>query len=324
MAFPQTRLRRLRANSQIREMLRETKLEVSSLIAPLFIVPGKAVRSPIKSLEGQFHLSVDQLPEQAKKLRDLGIKSVLLFGIPETKDEVGSAACRKDGTVQRGIEAIREAAPDLLCIPDLCFCEYTSHGHCGIIKNADVDNDATLKILCEQGLSLARAGAQILAPSGMMDGMVCTLRRALDEAGFQSVSIMSYSAKFASAYYGPFREAVDSSPAFGDRRTYQMDPGNIEEALREVQADIEEGADIVMVKPALAYLDVIRAVKEKFKFPTAAYNVSGEYAMIKLAAKHGLVEEARIVEETLLSIKRAGADLIITYFAEDLAKTMQA
>lgn len=319
MSYPDSRLRRLRSTPALRSMVRETSLRPEQLIAPMFIVPGSAVKKEISSLQGQYHLSVDRSIEQGKRLVDMGIPATLLFAIPEFKDEVGSAASRPDGIVQKATHALKESVPDLLVIADVCFCEYTSHGHCGIIKNNDVDNDATLKILQEQALSLARAGVDIIAPSGMMDGGVRAIRTVLDENGFTNLPIMSYSAKFASSFYGPFREAVESTPSFGDRRTYQMDPGNINEALREVALDIEEGADIVMVKPALAFLDVIRAVKDRFEMPTAAYNVSGEYAMVKAAAEKGWIDGKRVMIEMLTSIRRAGADLIITYFAEEFA-----
>jgi len=304
-------------------MVRETSLRPEQLISPMFLVPGSNIKKEIGSLPGQFHLSVDRSIEHAKRLMDLGIVSTLLFGIPEFKDETGSSACRPDGIVQKAIHALKESVPGLQVIADACFCEYTSHGHCGIIKNQDVDNDETLKILSQQAISLARAGADIIAPSGMMDGKVQAIRAGLDENGFEQLPIMSYSAKFASSFYGPFREAVDSAPAFGDRRSYQMDPANINEALREVALDIEEGADIVMVKPALAFLDVIRAVKERFQMPTAAYNVSGEYAMVKAAAEKGWIDGKRVMLESLISIRRAGADLIITYFAEEFAAHFQ-
>jgi porphobilinogen synthase len=324
MKFPTARLRRLRSSEALRALVRETKVSVDDLMAPIFVVPGKKVRTPISSLPGQFHFSPDEAAEQCRRLRDLGIRSVLLFGIPESKDEIGSAACAENGIVQSASRLIKQAVPDLLLTADLCYCEYTSHGHCGIIRDQDVDNDATLKILQDQALSLARAGIDILAPSGMMDGVVAALRSALDENNFEMLPILGYSAKFASSYYGPFREAVDSAPAFGDRRTYQMDPANTEEALREVALDIEEGADMVMVKPALAFLDIIAAVKQRFQMPTAAYNVSGEYAMIKAAAEKGWIDGKAAMLETLLSIKRAGADIIISYFAEEFARIQKS
>jgi porphobilinogen synthase len=320
MSFPITRMRRLRRTPQIRAMVRETRVTPNNLMLPFFLVPGTGVKKEISSLPGLFHLSTEKCVEEAKRIADLGIPSVLLFAIPEYKDATGSSASKDNGVVQRTVTAIKESVPNLTVCTDLCFCEYTSHGHCGIIHNNDVDNDATLKIIAEQTLSHARAGADIIAPSGMMDGVVQTMRSALDEKGFTDTIIMSYAAKFSSAFYGPFREAVQSAPEFGDRRTYQMDPANSNEALREVKMDIAEGADIVMVKPALAYLDIIQAVKEQFHVPTAAYNVSGEYAMVKAAAAKGWVDGRRIMLETLLSIKRAGADIIITYFAEEFAQ----
>ncbi len=287
---------------------------------PIFLVPGSGIKKEITSLPGLFHLSVDKAVEEAKLIRDLGIPSVLLFAIPESKDPLGSSASRDNGVVQQAVRAIKEQVPHLSICTDLCFCEYTSHGHCGIIHNNDVDNDSTLKIIADQTLSHARAGADIIAPSGMMDGVVDAMRTALDGKGFSSTVIMSYAAKFSSAFYGPFREAVQSAPEFGDRRSYQMDPANGHEALREVEIDIQEGADIVMVKPALAYLDVIHAVKERFQIPTAAYNVSGEYAMVKAAAAKNWIDGQRVMLESLLSIKRAGADIIITYFAKEFAE----
>ena len=320
MAFPETRMRRLRRTPQLRAMVRETRVTPNNLMMPLFLVPGKKVKKEISSLPGLFHLSVDSAVEEAKKIRDLGIPSVLLFAIPESKDSHGSSASKDNGIVQQGVRAIKESVPNLLVVTDLCFCEYTSHGHCGIIHKDDVENDSTLKIIAEQTLSHARAGADIIAPSGMMDGVVSAMRSALDGNSFTDTVIMSYAAKFSSAFYGPFRDAVQSAPEFGDRRSYQMDSANGYEALREVGLDIEEGADIVMVKPALSYLDIIHAVKEKFHVPTAAYNVSGEYAMVKAAAAKGWIDEKRIMLETLLSIRRAGADIIITYFAKDFAE----
>lgn len=323
MSFPQTRLRRLRQSPALRSMVRETIVLPQNLMAPLFVVPGTSVKKEISSMSGQFHLSVDQVSEQAKKLRDLGIPSVLLFGIPESKDDTGSAACDHNGVVQQAIRALKKEVPDILVASDLCFCEYTSHGHCGIIENGDVDNDKTLSIIVEQTRSHARAGADIIAPSGMIDGTVGAMRHSLDESGFKNTVIMAYAAKFASSFYGPFREAVQSTPEFGDRKTYQMDPANGAEAVREAALDIEEGADIVMVKPALAYLDVIRDVKNKFSLPTAAYNVSGEYAMVKSAAAKGWIDGQRVMCEVLTSIKRAGADIVITYFAEEFAELYQ-
>lgn len=324
MSFPQVRMRRLRATPQMRNLVRETRVEISDLIAPLFIVPGSGVKKEISSLANQYHLSVDQSVIHARMLRDLGIQAVLLFGIPESKDARGSSACDSDGVVQRAAEAIKKQVSDLMVISDLCYCEYTDHGHCGIITNGDVDNDQTITILQEQALSHARAGIDMIAPSGMMDGMIAGLRSGLDQGGFPNLPIMSYSAKFASSFYGPFREAAGSTPSFGDRRTYQMDPANTREALREVALDVEEGADMIMVKPALAFLDIIRLVRDRFDLPLAAYNVSGEYAMVKAAASKGWIDGDRVMLEMLLSIKRAGADMIITYFAEDFARVSTA
>ena len=323
MSFPAVRLRRLRKTPELRAMVRETRLSVNNLMMPIFLVAGTKVRKEISSLPGLFHHSVDTAVEEAKRIRDLGIPSVLLFAIPEYKDAVGSSASLDNGIVQNAVRAIKESVPTLCICTDLCFCEYTSHGHCGIVHDNDVDNDETLKIIAAQTLSHARAGADLIAPSGMMDGVVATMRATLDEAGFTQTPIMSYAAKFASGYYGPFREAVQSTPEFGDRRSYQMDPANLEEALREVELDIQEGADIVMVKPALSYLDVIYAVRQRFKVPTAAYNVSGEYAMIKAAAQKGWIDGKRVMLESLLSMKRAGADVIITYFAKEFAELAQ-
>ncbi len=317
MAFPSTRLRRLRATPRIRTKIEETDLSARRLIVPLFVREGRNVRTPISSMPGQYQMSIDVLLQEAKTLSRRGLSSILLFGIPARKDAVGSQAYAAGGIVQQALRALRKALPDTLLISDLCFCEYTSHGHCGVIKNGDVDNDATLKLIAKTAVAQARAGADIIAPSGMMDGMVKTIRQALDKNGFKNTLIMSYAAKYASAFYGPFREAAESAPAFGDRHSYQMNPANAEEALREVSLDIEEGADIVMVKPALAYLDIIRRVKEKFHVPVAAYNVSGEYAMVKAAGRNGWIDEARITQEILLAIRRAGADWIITYHAKD-------
>lgn len=319
MSFPSTRLRRLRINPLIRARLQDTRVTPDRLIAPLFIRPGKNVRVPIGSMPGQFQLSIDLAVEEARRLRKKGVASVLLFGIPARKDAVGSDAYAPHGIVQDAIRALKKALPDLLITADLCFCEYTSHGHCGILKKGDVDNDATLKIIAKTAVAQARAGADIIAPSGMMDGMVRTIRRALDGAGFQNTVIMSYAAKYASAFYGPFREAAESTPQFGNRHSYQMNPANVEEALREVALDIDEGADIIMVKPALAYLDIIRRIKDAFHVPVAAYNVSGEYAMVKAAAQKGWIDESRVTNEILMSIRRAGADLLITYHAHDLS-----
>jgi porphobilinogen synthase len=323
MRFPIYRPRRLRRNENFRRLVRETKLSVDDLIMPLFIVPGMRVTNPISSMPGIAQLSVDRAVEECKAIRDLGIPGVILFGIPDHKDALGSDAYKEDGIIQRALGTLKEQVPGLSLITDVCFCEYTDHGHCGIIKGQDVDNDATLEILVKESLSHARAGADMVAPSDMMDGRIGAIRQALDSEGFPHVPIMAYSAKFASGFYGPFREAAESTPQFGDRRSYQMDPPNAEEALREVEMDIAEGADIVMVKPALPYLDIIRRVKEKFGYPLAAYNVSGEYAMIKAAALNGWLDEERVMMEALTGIKRAGADIILTYFAKEAAKILK-
>ncbi|MGH7965035.1 MAG: porphobilinogen synthase [Candidatus Binatia bacterium] len=322
MPFPAYRARRLRRNENFRRLVRETKLSVDDLIMPLFVVPGSRVTQPITSMPGIAQLSIDRAVEECKAIRDLGIPGVILFGIPEHKDAVGSDAYSDHGIIQQALATLKEKVPGLLLITDVCFCEYTDHGHCGIVKGQDVDNDATLAILAKEALSHVRAGADMVAPSDMMDGRVGAIRQALDSEGFSQVPIMAYAAKFASGFYGPFREAADSTPQFGDRRSYQMDPPNGDEALREVEMDIAEGADIVMVKPALPYLDIIRRVKEKFGYPVAAYNVSGEYAMIKAAALNGWLDEERVMLEALIGIKRAGADMILTYFAKDAARVL--
>jgi len=323
MGFPFSRMRRLRSTPGLRSMVRETTLQPANLIMPLFVVPGERVKREIKSMPGQFQLSVDQVVDEGKKLRDLGIPAILLFGIPEYKDESGSSAWDDKGIIQRALRGLKESVPELLLMTDLCFCEYTSHGHCGILKGHELQNDATLEIIVKQTLSHARAGADFVAPSGMLDGAVGAMRQGLDESGFSNVGIMAYAAKFASSFYGPFRDAVASAPSFGDRKSYQMDPANAREALREVALDIEEGADIIMVKPALAFLDIIAKVKQEFGMPTAAYNVSGEYAMIKAAAEKGWIDGERVMLETLLGIRRAGADIIISYFARDFAALYQ-
>jgi porphobilinogen synthase len=320
MEFPQYRPRRTRRNENLRRMVRETRLSVDNLIQPLFVVPGSGVRKPVGSMPGVAQLSVDGAVAECKTIRDLGIPAVILFGIPERKDPAGSGAYDDGGVIQKALAAIKREVPDLVLITDVCLCEYTDHGHCGVVVDGDVDNDATLDLLVKEALSHARAGADVVAPSDMMDGRVGAIREALDEEGFAAVAIMAYAAKFASGFYGPFREAAESTPQFGDRRSYQMDPPNAEEALREVQLDIDEGADIVMVKPALAYLDLIWRVKQEFGYPVAAYNVSGEYAMIKAAAQNGWIEERRVVLEVLTAIRRAGADMILTYFAKDAAR----
>ncbi len=323
MSFPIHRPRRLRRNENLRRMTRETHLRVDDLIMPLFIVPGTRVENPIGAMPGIAQLSVDRAVEECKQIRDLGIPGVILFGIPDEKDAVGSDAYSDNGIIQRALRALKEEVPGLTLITDVCLCEYTDHGHCGLIKGNDVDNDATLELLVKESLSHIRAGADMVAPSDMMDGRVGTIRQALDREGFPHIPIMAYAAKFASGFYGPFREAAESTPQFGDRRSYQMDPANGDEAIREVALDIEEGADIVMVKPALPYLDIIRRVKEKFGHPLAAYNVSGEYAMLKAAALNGWLDEERVMLEALTSIKRAGADLILTYFATDAARILE-
>jgi porphobilinogen synthase len=307
----------------LRSLVRETSLSASDLIWPLFVVPGLSVKTPIASMPGQYHLSADRLIEEVKAARDVGVMAVILFGLPEAKDEVGSQAYAPDGVVQRALERLKAEAPGVVLMTDVCLCEYTSHGHCGLLKGEEVDNDPTLDLLARQAVSHARAGADVVAPSDMMDGRVAIIRQALDEEGFSHVAIMSYAAKYASAFYGPFREAAQSAPAFGDRRGYQMDPANAREALREVELDVEEGADIVMVKPAMAYMDVIRRVRDRVDLPLAAYNVSGEYAMVKAAAQRGWIDEKAIVLELLTGIKRAGADLILTYFAPDVARWLK-
>jgi porphobilinogen synthase len=322
MGFPEYRPRRLRKNENFRRMVRETRLSVDNLIMPLFVVPGSQVAKPVGSMPGVAQLSPDRLVEECKEIRDLGIPAVILFGIPEAKDSVGSSAYSDHGIVQQALRALKKEVPGLLLITDVCLCEYTDHGHCGVVAGGDVDNDATLDLLAKQALSHARAGADMVAPSDMMDGRVGVIRDTLDEEGLEQIPIMAYAAKFASAFYGPFREAAESAPQFGDRRSYQMDPPNATEALREVQLDIDEGADVVMVKPALPYLDLIWRVKEAFGYPVAAYNVSGEYAMIKAAAQNGWLDEKRVIMETLASIRRAGADMILTYFAKDAARLL--
>jgi len=320
MQFPDYRPRRLRQNENFRRMIRETKLSADNLIYPLFVVPGAKVKKPIASMPGNFQMSVDHIVREAARMKALGIPSVLLFGIPEKKDEIASGALAKDGVIQRAVREIKEKVPDLLVITDVCLCEYMSHGHCGMIEKGEVANDLTLEVLAEQAVSHARAGADMVAPSAMMDGQVGALREGLDEAGFDAVPIMAYSAKYASCFYGPFREAAESAPSFGDRRAYQMDPANSDEAMREITLDVEEGADIIMVKPALPYLDVIRRAKEEFDLPLAAYNVSGEFAMVKAAAQMGWIDGERAMLESLTAIRRAGADMIITYFAPEAAE----
>jgi porphobilinogen synthase len=320
VSFPAERPRRLRRSERLRALVRETRVTPEHLIYPLFVAPGEGLRREIPSLPGCFHLSVDQAATEAREVESLGIAGVILFGLPSAKDPVGSEGYAEDGVVQKAVRAIRAACRDLLVITDVCLCEYTSHGHCGVVADGEVKNDPTLELLARMAVSHARAGAHVVAPSDMMDGRVGAIRKGLDAAGLADTPILSYAAKYASAFYGPFREAADSAPQFGDRRGYQMDPANVGEALREVRLDVEEGADIVMVKPALPYLDVIRAVKEAVDRPVAAYNVSGEYAMVKAAAARGWVDEERIVKETLTSIRRAGADVILTYHAKDFVR----
>jgi porphobilinogen synthase len=314
------RFRRLRYNPIVRDMVRETVLSKNDLIYPLFVVPGEKVKTPVKSMPGVFQHSIDTLVDECKEVRDIGIPAIIIFGIPENKDEQGSEAYDPNGIVQNAIRAIKKEVDDLVIITDVCMCEYTSHGHCGLLDGEEILNDETLSLLAKEAVSHVEAGADMVAPSDMMDGRVFAIRRALDYKGFTKIPIMSYAAKYSSGYYGPFRDAAESTPAFGDRRSHQMDIGNINEALREVEADIEEGADIVMVKPAGPYLDVIRKVKEKFGMPTAAYQVSGEYSMIKAAGQNDWIDEERVMMESLTSIKRAGADMILTYFAKDAAK----
>ena len=318
------RFRRLRYNPLLRDLVRETDITKNDLIYPLFVVPGEKVKNPVKSMPGVFQLSVDKLVEECKEVRDLGIPAVILFGIPEHKDEKGSEAYAPDGIIQRAIRAIKQEVNDLLIITDVCLCEYTSHGHCGLLDGEEILNDETIALLAKEAVSHVEAGADMVAPSDMMDGRVFAIRKALDYKGFTKIPIMSYAAKYSSGYYGPFRDVAESTPAFGDRKSHQMDIGNIDEAIREVEADIEEGADIVMVKPAGPYLDVIREVKQKFSMPTAAYQVSGEFAMIKAAGQNGWIDEERVMIESLISIKRAGADMILTYFAKDAAKWISA
>ncbi len=321
--FPELRLRRLRRSPALRALVRENRVEAGDLIYPLFIEEGKDKKREIPSMPGIFRFSPDRLAGEVEELARLKIPAVLLFGIPEKKDEVGSSACNPTGVVQQAIAVIKKTVPELLVITDVCLCEYTTHGHCGVIVNGEVDNDRTLPLLEKMALSHVEAGADIVAPSDMMDGRVRAIREALDEGGYKDAPILSYAAKYASAFYGPFREAAESAPQFGDRRSYQMDPANVREALREVATDIDEGADIVMVKPALSYLDVIRKVRDNFSVPLAAYNVSGEYSMVKAAAIEGWLDERRAVMEILTSIKRAGADIILTYHAKDAAKWLK-
>lgn len=331
MSFPKTRLRRLRCSPSMRRLVRETTLSVNNLVYPLFVREGKKLREPIKSMTDCFHFSPDTVADEAAQVASLGIPAVLLFGLPKTKDETGSEAWAENGVVQRAVKAIKKRMPELLVITDICLCEYTSHGHCGVIKKSTgaqghksiVDNDATCELLAKVALSHAQAGADIVAPSDMMDGRVRYIREALEENGFYDVAIMSYAAKYASAFYGPFRDAAESAPAFGDRKTYQMDVANARQALAEIALDIEEGADIVMVKPALCFLDIIYRARQRFDCPIAAYNVSGEYMMLNTTAQAGLLDKQSAMLEVLTSIKRAGADIIITYFAKEVAKQVQ-
>lgn len=323
MDFPIVRKRRLRQNSALRSMVREVSLSKEDLIAPLFVVPGEGVKKEISSMPEQYQLSIDKLIEECEAIYSEGIPAVILFGIPESKDAHGSQGYHEDGIVQKAVRAIKEKVPDLIVITDVCLCEYTDHGHCGVLSGNDVHNDKTIKLLSKMAISHVKAGADIVAPSDMMDGRIQDMRKALDENGFENTPIMSYSTKFASAYYGPFREAAESTPEFGDRKTYQMDYANPLEAIHESELDEMEGADILMVKPALAYLDIIYRIKSQTKLPLAAYNVSGEYSMIMFAAKNGLIDLDKVMMETLVSIKRAGADLILTYFARRAARILQ-
>jgi porphobilinogen synthase len=323
MYFPAYRPRRLRKSERLRRLIRETNLEIEDLIYPLFIIYGQGKKKEISSMPGNYHFSVDRIAEEVKNVNELGIPGILLFGLPEKKDEAASGAYDENGVVQQAIKVIKKEVPELLIITDVCLCEYMSHGHCGVITNGEVNNDLTLELLAKTALSHVESGADVVAPSDMMDGRVAAIRSTLDENGYQTTPIMSYAAKYASSFYGPFREAADSAPQFGDRRSYQMDPSNGLEALREVALDIEEGADIVMVKPALAYMDIIRQVKDEFGYPVAAYNVSGEFSMVKAASEKGWIDEKEIVLESLTGMKRAGADIILTYHAKDVAKWLK-
>jgi len=322
MPFPLHRPRRLRRTQALRNLVRETRLSPDAMVYPIFVGTGKSFRKEISTMPGQFTMSIDKAVETARETEKLGVGGLLLFGLPQEKDEVGSDAYSESGIIQETLRALRQNVKNLLLITDICLCEYTSHGHCGLIRHRDVDNDSTLRLLADIGVSHARAGADMVAPSDMMDGRVAAIRSALDRDGFSNTPIMSYSAKYASAFYGPFREAADSAPQFGDRRSYQMDPPNAREALREIATDIQEGADIVMVKPALAYLDVIAKARRLFNVPLAAYQVSGEYSMIEAAARNGWIDRDRTILETTTAIKRAGADIIITYYALELARSL--
>jgi len=323
MIFPEYRARRMRRSETFRALVRETSISQAQFIYPLFVMPGKGMREEVSSMPGVFRLSVDQLAKEAKACQALGVNSVILFGLPEKKDSKGSGAHARGGIVQRAIKELKNAAPELAVCTDVCLCEYTSHGHCGIILDKEVDNDATIEVLGQVALSHVMAGADMVAPSDMMDGRIAEIRGVLDENNFPMVPIMSYAVKYASAFYGPFRDAADCAPQHGDRRSYQMDPANVREALREATLDVEEGADILMVKPALAYLDVISRLKDEFDLPIAAYQVSGEYAMIKAAAANGWVDGERVMAESLMAIRRAGADIIITYFAKEMARLLK-
>jgi porphobilinogen synthase len=323
MSFPKHRPRRLRRSEALRSLVRETRLSTAGLIYPMFVCPGTKVRNEVSSMPGVYQQSVDQIVEECREVEALGIPGIILFGLPESKDPRGTSSTSAQGVVQRAIEAIRKAKLKLLVITDVCLCEYTDHGHCGVIENGEVANDPTLSILAEQALSHARAGADIVAPSDMMDGRVAAIRTALDDHKFANIAILCYAAKYCSGFYGPFREAAQSTPQFGDRRSYQMDPANAREALKEVALDLEEGADMVMVKPALPYLDIIRRVRDSFNVPVGAYNVSGEYAMVKAAAQKGWLDEQRVVLELLTSIQRAGAEIILTYHAKDVARWLK-
>ncbi len=322
MAFPNHRMRRLRATESLRALVRETRLAPSQFILPLFVCPGEGVKREIGAMPGNYQMSIDEIVKECVEVRSLGIGGVILFGIPETKDEMASGGYDPEGIVQRAVGAIKKNVPQLLVMTDVCNCEYTSHGHCGKVVNGDVDNDATLEWLAASALSHARAGADVVAPSDMMDGRVAAIRKALDDNGFQNTPILSYAAKFASVFYGPFREAAESAPEFGDRRSYQMDPANGREAMREIELDLEEGADMVMVKPAMPYLDLIRTARDRFDVPIAAYQVSGEFSMIMAAARNGWLDRDRAMMESLTSIRRAGADIILTYFAKDASRML--
>ena len=322
MVFPEYRPRRMRRTETFRAMIRETRLAPEQMIYPLFVLPGKGVREPVPSMPGVFRLSVDQLAAEARDCLALGVRSVLLFGLPDKKDGLGSGAYAKNGIVQQAIRELKNRAPEMTVVTDVCLCEYTDHGHCGCLAGEEVDNDATLELLAKTALSHAQAGADMVAPSDMMDGRVSEIRTALDEENFHNVPIMSYAVKYASAFYGPFRDAAECAPQFGDRRGYQMDPANSREALREATLDVDEGADILMVKPAIAYLDIIARLHDEFDLPVAAYQVSGEYAMIKAAAERGWIDGERVMAESLIAIRRAGADIILTYFAKEMARVL--